>query len=224
MVTDIARTMSDGVTDALRAAIIDGVYLPGDRLTLKDLTQRFGVSATPVRTALVNLSNEGLITTESHRGSGVTALSESEIADIFDLRARLEALAARSAVPRLTPGDLDYLRAVAGRMQQADEPAEIISLNNQWHLRLYQACERPYLLEVLRTSRLRVQQYMRWFLEDTAMLTEAEEEHHVIVDACEAGDADRVAELVEGHVRRAMPYVVQGAKRLAERASARNQT
>lgn len=212
--------MSDGVTDALRAAIINGVYLPGDRLPLRDLTERFRVSATPVRTALVNLANEGLVTNEAHRGSSVTALSESEITDIFDLRARLEALAARSAVPNLSGDDISALRDLAVRMEQSDEVSQTIALNNMLHMRLYKASERPYLLHLLHTSRLRVQQYMRWYVEETDRLREAEHEHHLIIDACEAGDSDRVAELIEGHVRAAIPHVVKGAKHLA--AQARN--
>lgn len=217
----ISRTMSDGVTDALRAAIVDGIYLPGDRLTLKDLTERFDVSATPVRTALVNLANEGLVTTESHRGSSVTALSELEITDIFDLRARLEELAARAAVPNLSPADLTAMRDLATAMEQTDEMSRVIALNNEFHMRLYQSCGRPYLLRLLHSSRLAVQQYMRWYVEDTERLQEAEREHHQIVDACEAGDADGVATLIEHHVRTAIPHVVDGAKRLAEHASTR---
>lgn len=219
-----SRTMSDGVTDALRAAIVDGVYLPGDRLTLKDLTERFEVSATPVRTALVNLSNEGLVVTESHRGSSVNVLSELEITDIFDLRVRLEGLAATTAVPNLAADDLTAMRDLAVRMEQAQELSQTVALNNEFHMTLNQACGRPFLLQTIYTCRLRVQQYMRLYVEDTARLHEAEREHHQIVDACQAGDADAVGQLVQDHIRAAIPSVVEGAKRLAAQARTRQMT
>ncbi|CAN5777462.1 GntR family transcriptional regulator [soil metagenome] len=216
--TAINRTMSDGVTAALRAAIIEGVYLPGDRLTLKELTGRFDVSATPVRTGLVNLSNEGLVTLESHRGAFVTPLSAIEIEDIFDLRARLEVLAATTAVPNLTGQEITELRDIADRMQAAEALSAIVALNNEFHMRLYEPCRRPFLLQVIRSSRLRVQQYMRWYVRDSHALDAAELEHHEMVDACQTGDVDEIGRLVDHHLRTAMSYVVEGARQVAEQA------
>src|SRR5581483_2145876 len=96
------RTMETLVTDHLRAAILHGRMPPGTRLNQYTLAQQLRVSRMPVREALRTLQAEGLIELQPHRSAVVVSLEPAEFAEIFDIRATLEARAARRAVPRLT--------------------------------------------------------------------------------------------------------------------------
>ncbi|WP_423169247.1 GntR family transcriptional regulator, partial [Stenotrophomonas geniculata] len=74
----------------LREAIINGSLHPGDRLTYRDLAQRFGVSVTPIRIALRELSNEGLVEMRAHTGTRVSPLSGDELEELFATRIGIE--------------------------------------------------------------------------------------------------------------------------------------
>ena len=76
--------------DSVRQFILDGRFLPGERLVEEDLAQRVGVSRTSIRDSLRRLAGEGLVRTEANRGTFVAEMSSAEIDEIFQLRAVLE--------------------------------------------------------------------------------------------------------------------------------------
>jgi GntR family transcriptional regulator, vanillate catabolism transcriptional regulator len=93
-------TRSASVIEALRDAILSGAFEPGERLHEVKLTQRLGVSRTPVRSALQTLASEGLLDYAPNRGYAMRAFPVSEIISAYDVRAVLEGLAARLAAER----------------------------------------------------------------------------------------------------------------------------
>ena len=98
----LPRTVKEQLADHLRDEIVRGTFEPGERLRLEDIASRFEVSTMPVREALRDLESEGLVTIYPHRGAVVTELTAEEMEDIYDIRATLEAMATRLAVPRMT--------------------------------------------------------------------------------------------------------------------------
>lgn len=216
----IPRSIADALVAELRAALVAGEFRPGQRLTIDQLSERFQVSATPVRTALAQLNAEGLVRTEPHRGATVSVLSAEDVQDIFEVRITLEAMATRLAVPRMQAHDLADLERLASAVSAATDLAATdlaaeVELNNEFHLRLYAPCERPYLLQLIEQSRLRVQHYMRWVAIDHGQLKIAHGEHHQIVACCKRGDAEAAARLVQQHIRAVVAHVVAGAAELA---------
>ena len=102
-----AASLRETVTQILRAAIISGEMAPGEVYSAPALGARFGVSATPVREAMVDLSREGLVQTVPNKGFRVTAVSEAELDDIAALRMLIEPPTVRQVTPRLRPEDKD---------------------------------------------------------------------------------------------------------------------
>ncbi len=99
-------------TDAyqlIRRAIVEGAYAPGQRLVEQRLAEEHGLSRTPVREALRRLQAEGLVDVERHRGAAVRRLSADDIADIYELRSRLEGYACERAAIRATREQLDCM-------------------------------------------------------------------------------------------------------------------
>src|SRR3954453_2222223 len=104
--------LRDQVLGALRNAIINGEYTPGERLTEDRLAEDFGVSRNPVREALRVAEAEGFVVILPRRGAVVASPSSTAIEDIFAVRQRLEPLAARLAAERATPRGIAGLRSL----------------------------------------------------------------------------------------------------------------
>jgi DNA-binding GntR family transcriptional regulator len=158
------------VLAALRAAILSNEIPPGSRLLEADVATRMGVSRAPVREAMRQLEQEGLVESFAHRGAVVIGLPDDEIDAIYELRALIEAKAIARACESATPEDLERLKAMVDEMRGAlkrkdiDELAEIdlrfhgtivelssfsllrhiwSSLDGLVRVRSYQALDRP---------------------------------------------------------------------------------
>src|SRR5438876_6946511 len=102
-------TKADDLALALEEAIVSGRIAPGSVLRQEQLSERFGVSRTPIREALRRLAALGLVSFVPNRGVRVRTLSRDELREAFLVRAELESLATELAVPRMTEDDLAAL-------------------------------------------------------------------------------------------------------------------
>ena len=203
MPTVAPHSATDLVLDAVRTEILSGQLAAGATLRQEDVADRFGVSRMPVREALKRLEGEGLVEVLPSRRVRVAALSRSEIEDVYDLRAALEPLAVRLAVPRITKAQL---RNAAHALEIADDEddAETFGARNAgFHLALMLPCERPRLLASIASLLDVSDRYQRAALRDEEHNARVREEHRGLLDAARAGDADRAAALAEAHVRSA---------------------
>lgn len=137
------RSTTQETTARLRGHILDGAFAPGERLGEVELAERFGVSRTPVREALRALEREGLVELRPGRGASVVDLTGESLESVFEMRARVEGLAARTAATSLDDEDRERLREYARRIHQIVEDAhgkpdradiaEIYDLNERFH-------------------------------------------------------------------------------------------
>jgi DNA-binding GntR family transcriptional regulator len=189
--------------DALRDEIVRGDYAPGQHLRLEEIAPRFDVSTMPVREALRELEVEGLVSIFPHRGAIVRKLSADELQDIYDVRAVLEEMATRLAVPFLTEETLTELKSIVEQIDDsAGDVAKTVKLNHQFHLTLYAASGRSHLGEIIRILRNRVQHYLHVFIVESELghNPKSQGEHRAILEACERGDAELAASLIHHHV------------------------
>jgi DNA-binding GntR family transcriptional regulator len=188
--------------DRLRAEILSGKLAAGARLTTASLVERFGVSQMPVREALQSLEGEGLIEIAPHKGAAVLPLDVTRVRNIYDLRGALESLLIRLAVPNLSNRAMAQAAALHDRMKSdaaAGDPANLFSLNQQFHQLLYRHADNAEafniynryasLLGTLREtygfSKVRVDQMM--------------DEHQEILEALRAQDERRLVTIIEHH-------------------------
>lgn len=108
-VREEGQTTTEHAIERVREAILCGEIPPGARLHQVSLAERFGISRTPLRAALVALSHSGLVTYESNRGYRVRELSREQLNDAFMIRAEIEALACRLAANRITADEVHEL-------------------------------------------------------------------------------------------------------------------
>lgn len=120
-----AKSLRDEIADVLERAILTGVYEPGRRLVERELIERFGVSSIPVREALQELENRGLVTRRHNYGCSVVQLSAEDVAAIIELRRALEPKVIEWAAARITPQRARELEAQLGKLAAAAEAGDL---------------------------------------------------------------------------------------------------
>lgn len=145
------RTMAE---DKIRAAIVSGELLPGQRLPERELCALTGAGRTTVREAIRQLESEGLITTVSHRGPTVSVLTEEEARSIYELRAMLEGQAGRLFVERATDTQIrDLCQAVEdiGRGHEMRDMVGVIDASGRFYSVLTEGAGNTLLRQTLST-------------------------------------------------------------------------
>jgi DNA-binding GntR family transcriptional regulator len=138
------------LADRLRDAILSGKYKPGDRLNESSIAREFGISRIPVREALFQLQESGLVTNQKHRGMFVTQLSEEDTQKINSVRMILESEALKLARARMTPETAATLNALVDKMEVWNgELSEAAALDLEFHRIIWEASGNPHLVKSL---------------------------------------------------------------------------
>ena len=201
-------SLREHVADALRAAIVSGDMTPGEVYSAPTLAERFGVSATPVREAMLDLGKQGLIEVIPNKGFQVTRVTDTELDQITEIRLLLEPPAAAKAALRATPADVAELKRLARQVVDAARDGDIIrhvEADRAFHGRLLELSGNHRLVEIVYDLRDRTRLYGLAHLAERGVLGPTVEEHLTMCEHVAAGDADALAELVRthiGHVRR----------------------
>ncbi|NML51430.1 GntR family transcriptional regulator [Streptomyces sp. R302] len=208
------RPESERITRTLRDQIIDGTRAPGSRLVEREIAAELDVSRLPVRDALRDLVNEGLVTPRPRTWAVVREFTASDIADLVEVRSALEILAFRLAAQRRTRAGLAKLRAVLDAEQAAaargDGP-EARRAAADFHETVTELADNALLNELEGTLRSR----MRWLLGQHDDFTVVAEEHEELFRGIEARDVERVEELALHHLETSQSKAAEHQRRLA---------
>lgn len=129
--------------------IRSGALAPGARLRETELADRLGVSRTPIREAIRQLENDGLVSHLPRVGAAVRKLDYAEVMELYDMRAVLEGTAARMAARAATDLELAELTALNSDMAGAETPQRAAELNTRFHLTLLDAARNRYLTRAM---------------------------------------------------------------------------
>jgi DNA-binding GntR family transcriptional regulator len=197
-------TASDRAAAALRAAILEGELVPGQRVSQEAWAARAGVSPIPVREALRALAGEGLVTYRPRRGYVVTELDLADLEEVYRLRRTLEAEALRLGVPRASEDDLTALREAAKACRTAAEAASRLAANRRFHELLHGLAGSRPLLRLIGMLWDSTEAYRALYYALPGEAAEADRAHAAILAAVAAGDAERAVELEDAHRDRAL--------------------
>ncbi|MGV9297290.1 GntR family transcriptional regulator [Amycolatopsis sp. NPDC003676] len=194
-------TLRERVSHALRAAVVAGELEPGNVYSAPELAKRFGVSATPVREAMLDLVREGLVATVPNKGYRVTEMAESELDQITELRMLIEpSLVARAHIP---DGDLPELRAMAQAIVDEAAAGDLVAYteaDRAFHLRLLGYAGNARATSLIADLRAHTRLYGLAALSERGELEESAREHHAILDAIASGNAGLVEKLMRTHI------------------------
>ena len=203
--------------DNLRAAILTLEIAPGERISERGLEARFHASRTPVRAALSRLEREGLILHEG-RSWTVTPIDLDEIASLAELRGVLEPAAVRFAVERADAAALAEVRSHLDALRPTPDQQAGIRMGSTFHLDLAALGGNRFVTDAIGDALTRLER-TRWIEVRTPEARDAAwDEHSAVLDAVQAGDADRAAELLAAHVAgtndRLIAWIAQERRRL----------
>ncbi|GAA3287346.1 GntR family transcriptional regulator [Arthrobacter citreus] len=195
--------LRETVARALRAAIISGEMVPGVVYSAPSLGARFGVSATPVREAMLDLVRENLVTVEPNKGFRVTEVSEEDLDQMAAIRLLLEPPVVRSIVSEVPAADLPRLREMAQEIVDRASAADLVGYTDadrEFHLRLLDYSGNRRLVELVADLRSHSRLLGLNALVESNELSPSAEEHLKMVDLIEQGKAEELEELMRSHI------------------------
>ncbi|MEU4499078.1 GntR family transcriptional regulator [Streptomyces sp. NBC_00210] len=209
----VPRTLlRDTAYAAIRDAIVRGELPPGEPVRDADLAERLGLSRAPVRDALARLADEGLVETKPQSYTRVTRLEPRAVREAAVVVRAMHELAARAAVPLLTPEDVAAMRAANARFENATRSGavgEALQADDELHDVLVRACgNRAVAATISRYTPLIRRLEWRQFAEASAL--ESAELHERLIDACAGSDADGAARIT-ARIWRALEELADGA-------------
>jgi DNA-binding GntR family transcriptional regulator len=191
-------SLKDSAADYLREQILTGRLTPGTKIDQDEISAALRMSRLPVREALIDLANEGLVDAVPRRGAFVASLERADIVDHYRVFGLVAGLAASRAATSLTGADLVELQAVHESFTAATDADTQASWNHEFHRRINRAGGSRRLVSVL--SLLSRSLPVRYF-EFVPGWAETSARHHArILTALEQRDAHEVQRLMEHHV------------------------
>ena len=207
------ETAQDNAYDVLRHEILHGDLLPGQRLRVADLRERYKLGLTPIREAIMRLSSEGMVTNEANRGARVRETTLEELHDLMQTRREIEELCLTKAIAQ---GDAEWEAEILRTMHllaraplpQTPEDRETAAawevLHGRFHYALVAAAGSAWLLEIWgelaahagRYRRLRILNYR----DRAADVQDVIAEHREIMEAVLSRDTTRAVALMNRHV------------------------
>ncbi|RCK24659.1 AsnC family transcriptional regulator [Thalassospira lucentensis MCCC 1A00383 = DSM 14000] len=195
--------LATDLVQKLERDIVTGVLKPGDKLDERSLSERFGVSRTPVREALQTLAGSGLVATMPRRGTIVAAITVGELIEMFEVMAELEAMCTRLAARRMPRVDIENLIKLAAACDALQEHADAdayYEANVSFHEAIYAGCRNSFLERQTKNVRNRLAPYRRLQLHRPGRVKKSNAEHEDILTAISTGDAQTAGKLMHQHV------------------------
>jgi DNA-binding GntR family transcriptional regulator len=204
-ISPVARPvpLRQSVYEALVELVVGGRLGPGEHLVETELARQLGVSRQPVREALHRLEAEGWVDLRPNQGAFVHVPTPHEVDELLDVRELLEMQTARLAARSAGPRAVARLRALWHEGEAAVESGEterVVTANNRFHAELALVAGNTVLADLAGIVSRRV----RWYYRQVAPSRghESWAEHRELIDAVEAGDQDRAAEIARKHTER----------------------
>ncbi len=199
----------------IRQAITSGRFVPGQRLSERELASRYGVSRTPIREAFRHLIQEGLVVYKPNSGYRIISLSEELARHILVVRETLEGMAARLAAqrdPQRTAETMVKTIAKARRAYREGQLSELIAANQSFHQALVESSGNSVLEAMYRTLQGYIGLMMSVSLSWPRRPVETIREHGEIIRALKSGNPDAAEKAIRRHVRSAYEGVLRNVR------------
>ena len=189
--------------DAIRA----GEFLPGDRLREVEVAERFSLSRTPVREALRKLESDGIVEHRARIGAVIRTLSQTEVVELYEMRAVLERTAAQMAAKHANAVEVDALADInAAIARSTKDVLRAAALNQDFHRSIYLATRNRFLSESARALNNALMLLGPTTLADEARIKTVCQQHGEIIDAIRNGDVDGAGRAAEAHLQTSLRH------------------
>lgn len=198
---DLGEPVYARVHERLREDILAGEYQAGERLKIKDIARRYGVSPVPVREAFQRLEGEGLVEIEPNRGARVRRVDLRFIHNMYDIRIAVDGMLVRKATERMTQQTLDTIRTAVEVYEKSvalEETLESFEWNRQLHEAVLEAARNEEAMAIMGYRWGLIECLRATFRSGPGRVERIIEEHRMLLAALEkgdAGEAERIAKL-----------------------------
>ncbi|GIH94699.1 GntR family transcriptional regulator [Planobispora siamensis] len=198
------QSLREQVAHALRAALITGEMRPGVVYSAPVLAAQFGVSATPVREAMLDLTKEGLVEAVRNKGFRVTELSERDLDELTEIRQLIEVPTVARLADASRAESFAELRPLAERIVEAAQEGDLLAYVDadiRFHVGLLTLAGNARLVEVVRDLRGRARLYGLAALSERGVLVDSAREHLDLLERLSAGDTGGSERVMRDHIQ-----------------------
>lgn len=198
-----SKSLADRAYEAIRNAVCDGTFRPGERITQEEVADRLDVSRQPVIHALALLKAQGFLLDTGRRGLTVAPVTQNLVENIYQFRSAVEPLAVRLATERRSARAIHELRAVVaeGRRAAAERNGKAaLEADMRFHQLIYGLSGNPLIVDAMEINWQHLRRGMVEVLRCPGLSSAVWEQHGRILDAMREGDAARAAALMHDHV------------------------
>lgn len=195
-----SSTSAEWITPQIRDLILNAAIRPGERINVKGLEKRLGVSHIPIREALRQLEAEGFVTLLPQRGAIAARVSSEELEDVYDLRRIIEPVVAGRAAERASQADRDSVVAAMARLDQLERAEDSSFFEAHWdfHWSILKPGSTAEVERVVHQLWRTSERYIR--LTRGTATDEAHHQHELMTEALAAGDAKALSRHVSQHL------------------------
>ena len=205
-------SLADQVFERLEREILTGKYPRGEVLTEVGLCTDLGVSRTPVREALRRLEQEHIVEM-SGKGIVVLGVTQEDLVDIYDIRARIEGRAAALAAKNATDEQIEELKEAVDLQEfymTKKDPDHIKAMDSRFHELIYRFSGSAVFYDTLMPLHKKTQKYRKASVENSTRAAHSVEEHRAVLEAVIARDAAAAEAAMNAHVENAKNHIMRG--------------
>jgi DNA-binding GntR family transcriptional regulator len=205
-------TLREKILETIRDAIISGALKPGEKVAEPELSERFGISRTPIREAFRQLESEGYLTVIPRKGAVVASFSQRDVEEFYAIKSILEGYAARKACAKLTPREIDKLQSINDKLSLLAEDGDVkhfFKVHNSFHELFVRAADNEKLADMIINLVERFQLLRIASLSVPGRMEFSVKEHQKIIEAFRNGNADLAEALVRGNAEYGGKVLVQ---------------
>lgn len=194
------QTLREKILENIRDAILKGSLKAGEHVSEPDLAERYGISRTPIREAFRQLESEGYLTVVPRKGAVVTALSERDVSEFYEIKSMLEGYAAQLAADKLTDREIDRLATINNRLSSLAADGDVktfFRVHNEFHELFIRASGNNKLLELIQQMLKKFNRLRIASLSLPGRMEISVQEHEKIIEAFRARDGVLANNLVQ---------------------------
>jgi DNA-binding GntR family transcriptional regulator len=202
------RNISDQLVVAIRRMIVDGVLPPGGRINEVALSRTLGVSRTPLREALGRLTAEAAVSSVPRLGFFVRPLTIDEIEQIYPVRGLLDPAALRlGGIPARSR--LDRLEELNRQMLAGENPEEVLTIDDSWHLELLAGCPNLVFIDLIKQFIWRTRRYELALMRERRNVVASTNDHERIIDALRANDLELACSALRQNMQSGLQPIIE---------------
>lgn len=220
---DRPQNLRQSVLNSLRTAIITGELAEGQLVSAPVLGEQLGVSATPVREAMMDLSREGLVETVKNKGFRVTTMTEKDLDDLAQIRLLVEPPVMHAVAANITEEAFPELMRIADactRGAAEEDLTAYLANDREFHAQVLAFADNPQLTELATSLRQRTRLYGIAGLAKEGKLVDSAQEHHELIRLLRDRDGAGAEALLRAHIGHARSIWATGTTEAAGQSGA----